>query len=67
MWHWKHKKQRKSRLVGFHQNFFKKDVQEGEKAVIGWKKISANHISGKEFISRMHKENLNLDDKNKPI
>ena len=39
-------------------------MQEGEKAVIGWKKIFVNHISGKEFISRMHKENLNLDDKN---
>ena len=40
-------------------------MQKGEKAVIGLKKIFANHISGKEFISRMHKENLNLDDENK--
>lgn len=60
----KAQKAKKKQISWISPNFFKKDEQEGEKAVIGWKEIFANHISGKEFISRMHKENLNLNDKN---
>ena len=38
-------------------------MREGEKAIIGWEKIFANHISDKEFIPRTHKEILTLNNK----
>lgn len=37
--------------------------QKGEKATMEWEKICANYVFDKEFVSRIYKELLQLDNK----